>query len=101
MRLALAQINTTIGDFAGNLRKIHGAIERARAERADVVILPELAVCGYPPGDLLERPSFLRDQTRALEELVPASRDVAILAGAVLPAPQGTPKRLSNAAVLL
>jgi NAD+ synthase (glutamine-hydrolysing) len=101
MRLALAQINTTIGDFAGNLRKIHAAVERARAERADVVILPELAVCGYPPGDLLERPSFLRDQTRALEELVPASRDIAILTGAVLPAPQGAPKHLSNAAVLL
>jgi NAD+ synthetase len=101
MRLALAQINTTIGDFAGNLRKIRQAVERARAERADVVILPELAVCGYPPGDLLERPSFLRDQTRALEELVPASREIAILTGAVLPAPQGAPKHLSNAAVLL
>jgi len=101
MRLALAQINTTIGDFAGNLRKIRAAVERAREARADVVILPELAVCGYPPGDLLERPSFLRDQTRALEELVPASRDVAILTGAVLPAPQGAPKHLSNAAVLL
>jgi len=101
MRIALGQINTTIGDFAGNLRKIRGAVERARAERADVVILPELAVCGYPPGDLLERPTFLRDQTRALEELVPESRDVAILTGAVLPAPQGAPKRLSNAAVLL
>jgi NAD+ synthase (glutamine-hydrolysing) len=101
MRVALAQINTTIGDFEGNLRAIHQAVARARAERADVVVLPELAVCGYPPGDLLERPSFLRDQTRALEELVPASREVAILTGAVLPAPQGAPKRLANAAVLL
>ncbi|HTO69327.1 MAG TPA: NAD+ synthase [Myxococcota bacterium] len=101
MRVALGQLNTTIGDFAGNLRKIRGAIERARAERADVVVLPELAVCGYPPGDLLERPTFLRDQTRALEELVAESRDIAILTGAVLPAPQGAPKRLSNAAVLL
>ena len=101
MRLALAQINTTIGDFAGNLRAIRSAVARARAERADVVVLPELAVCGYPPGDLLERPSFLRDQTRALEELVPESRDIAILTGAVLPAPQGAPKHLSNAAVLL
>ncbi len=101
MRLALAQINTTIGDFEGNLRKIRSAVERAREARADVVVLPELAVCGYPPGDLLERPSFLRDQTRALDELVPLSREVAILAGAVLPAPQGAPKRLSNAAVLL
>ncbi|HTO56090.1 MAG TPA: NAD+ synthase [Myxococcota bacterium] len=101
MRLALAQINTTIGDFAGNLRAIKAAVERAKVERADVVVLPELAVCGYPPGDLLDRPSFLRDQTRALDELVALSREVAIVAGAVLPAPQGAPKRLSNAAVLL
>ena len=92
MRLALAQINTTIGDFAGNLRKIREAAARAVAERADVVILPELAVCGYPPGDLLERPSFLRDQTRRSTSCAPASRAIAILAGAVLPAPQGAPQ---------
>ena len=101
MRVALAQVNLTIGDFAGNLRKIREALVRARAERAELVILPELGISGYPPGDLLERPSFLRDHTRALEELVPESRDIAILTGAILPAPDGGPKRISNSAVLL
>ncbi len=101
MRVALAQTNLTIGDFAGNLRKIREALVRARAERADLLILPELGISGYPPGDLLERASFLRDHTRALEELVPESRDIAILTGAILPAPGGGPKRISNSAVLL
>ena len=89
------------GTSRGTSRKIREAAARALAERADVVVLPELAVCGYPPGDLLERPSFLRDQTQALDELAAESREIAILTGAVLPAPQGAPKRLSNAAVLL
>ena len=101
MRVALAQTNLTIGDFAGNLRKIRDVLVRARAERADLLILPELGISGYPPGDLLERASFLRDHTRALEELVLESRDIAILTGAILPAPDGGPKRLSNSAVLL
>ena len=65
------------------------------------MILPELGISGYPPGDLLERASFLRDHTRALEELVTESRDIAILTGAILPAPEGGPKRISNSAVLL
>ena len=101
MRVALAQMNLTIGDFAGNLRRIREALSRARAEGAELLMLPELGISGYPPGDLLERPSFLRDHTRALEELVPESRDIAILTGAILPAPEGGPKRISNSAVLL
>ena len=67
MRVALAQINLTIGDFAGNLQKIRDSLARAREQRADLLVLPELGISGYPPGDLLERPSFLRDHTRALE----------------------------------
>jgi NAD+ synthase (glutamine-hydrolysing) len=101
MRVALAQLDLTIGDFAGNLAKIRGALVRARGLRADLVVLPELGISGYPPGDLLERPSFLRDHTRALEALVGESRDIAILTGAILPAPDGGPKRISNSAVLL
>ena len=101
MRVALAQINLTIGDFAGNLQKIRDSLARAREQRADLLVLPELGISGYPPGDLLERPSFLRDHTRALEELVSESREIAILTGAILPAPDGGPKRISNSAVLL
>lgn len=101
MRVALAQTNLTIGDFEGNLVRIRAAIARARAENADLVVLPELGISGYPPGDLLERPSFLREQARALDALVAESRHVAILTGAIVPAPEGGPKRIANAAVLL
>ena len=60
MRIALAQINPTVGDFSGNLRKIAEFVERAAAEGAALVMFPELATCGYPPADLLEKESFVR-----------------------------------------
>ena len=66
MRIAAAQINTTIGDFDGNLAKIRGAVARAREAGAELLVVPELAISGYPPMDLLERPSFLADQSAAL-----------------------------------
>ena len=101
VRIALAQINTTIGDFAGNLERIRAAVERARRERADLCVLPELALCGYPPMDLLERESFLLDQQRALEQVAELARGVAIVTGAVVPAPGGGRRKLTNAAVAL
>lgn len=85
MRLALAQINTTIGDFGGNLAKVRAAIARAREAGADLVVLPELALCGYPPMDLLDRPSFLREQAAALEALRSDTRGIAVVTGAVMP----------------
>jgi NAD+ synthetase len=102
MRLAIGQLNTTIGDFQGNLAKARAALARARAAGADVLVLPELAICGYPPCDLLERPSFLRETERALAELASETRgDVAILTGTVLPAPEGGAKHIVNAAVVM
>ena len=59
MRIALAQINPTVGDFAGNTRLILNFTTRAAAQGADLVLFPELAICGYPPADLLEKKSFL------------------------------------------
>ena len=60
MRLALAQINTTVGDLDGNRERILQAIAEARGAEADLVLLPELAVTAYPPEDLLLRPGFIR-----------------------------------------
>ena len=101
MRIALAQVNPTVGDLAGNRRLVEEAAAKAASERADVVVLPELVLTGYPPMDLLERDGFVRDQLRELDALLPASREVAIVLGAVIPWTQGRPNPLANAAVLL
>jgi NAD+ synthase (glutamine-hydrolysing) len=81
MRLALAQINTTVGDLDGNRERIVRAIEEARDAGAELVLLPELAVTGYPPEDLLLRPGFIRAAERSLAEVAKAARDIAALVG--------------------
>jgi NAD+ synthase (glutamine-hydrolysing) len=68
MRVALAQINTTVGDIWGNVERMSGALERALDSGADLVAYPELTIPGYPPEDLLMRPSFIEDNRRALDE---------------------------------
>lgn len=101
MRVALAQINPTVGDLSGNRRLVEEAAAKAAAAGARLVVFPELVLTGYPPMDLLEREGFVRDQIRELEALAPASRDVALAVGAVVPLATKRPKHLGNAAVLL
>ena len=72
-RLALAQMNPTVGDLQGNANKILGIIELARSNHVDLVAFPELAICGYPPEDLLLQPSFLREIRDALTYVMNAS----------------------------
>ncbi|HUD23656.1 MAG TPA: NAD+ synthase [Acidobacteriaceae bacterium] len=85
MKIALAQINPTVGDFAGNARLILDYTERAAKQSADLVIFPELAVCGYPPADLLEKMSFLDRARQTLDELAATTiSGPAILCGAAL-----------------
>jgi NAD+ synthase (glutamine-hydrolysing) len=81
MRLALAQINTTVGDLDGNRARILEAIGDATGAGADLVLVPELAVTGYPPEDLLLRPGFLRAAAESLEEIAAATGDVVTLVG--------------------
>src|SRR5215212_8178189 len=81
MRLALAQINSTVGDIAGNTAKIIDYIRRARADGAELIAFPELAICGYPPEDLLLKMSFLRQCEEALAEIAAASQDVVVVVG--------------------
>ncbi len=66
LRLAMAQINCTVGDLDGNVNKIVSNLRRAREEGADIVAFPELATTGYPPEDLLLKPSFIEDNLFAL-----------------------------------
>jgi len=83
VKVALAQINTTIGDFAGNEVKILRAYENAGAAGAEIVVFPELATCGYPPRDLLLKPSFVEANLELLDRLAKASTKTAMLVGYV------------------
>ena len=103
MRIALAQIDPTVGDFTGNIEKIVAASRRAFETGARLAVFSELAVCGYPPADLLEKPSFLKRAVSAVEELAAATRELptALLVGVALPAGDTSGKPAVNAAVLI
>ncbi len=103
MKIALAQVDPTVGDFTGNLEKIVAASQHAAQAGARLVVFSELAVCGYPPADFLEKPSFLARCREAVDELAEATRDLpaAVLAGVALPSDSDAGKPAVNAAVLL
>lgn len=81
MKIALAQINTTVGDIAGNADKIISYIKRARDENADIVVFPELALSGYPPEDLLLKKSFLKKNKTYLERIIDGSGSIFVVVG--------------------
>ena len=102
MKIALAQINPTVGDFSGNTLRILDFADRAACLGADLVVFPELAICGYPPADLLEKASFLARAGRALEELATHTlTGPAILVGTVQAADAPDGKHVRNVAALL
>ncbi len=83
LRIAMAQINPTVGDLAGNRDKIIETIGLARKTGADIVAFPELAVTGYPPEDLLLKPQFARDNLRTLKDIQRATRGITAVIGFV------------------
>jgi NAD+ synthase (glutamine-hydrolysing) len=104
VKIALAQINPTVGDFQGNTNKIIEFAREASAAQADVVMFPELAVCGYPPADFLDKPSFVARASEAVAEIAAAAtagRSLAVICGYVTPAPPGSGKQVANSAALL
>jgi NAD+ synthase (glutamine-hydrolysing) len=82
MRLALAQMNTVVGDLDGNRERIVARLEEAQEAGADLVLLPELATTGYPPEDLLLRPGFLRAAAKTLDAVAAETKGIAALVGA-------------------
>ncbi|MSQ22578.1 MAG: NAD+ synthase [Dehalococcoidia bacterium] len=80
-RLAMVQMNPTVGDLEGNTAKILQYIDDARSLGADLAAFPELAICGYPPEDLLFKPQFIRDNRRYLDQVVAASKGIAVVVG--------------------
>jgi len=103
VKIALAQINPTIGDFDGNARKILDFTQRAMQGGANIILFPEMSVCGYPPADLLEKPAFVARAGQVVEEIAAqtASSKIAIVCGYVTPAHHGTGKHVMNSAALL
>jgi NH3-dependent NAD+ synthetase len=103
VKIALVQIDPTVGDFTGNLDKIVTASSRAAALGARLAVFSELAICGYPPADFLEKPSFLARCRSAVDELAAATSGLstAVLAGVALAADGDRGKPAVNAAVLL
>lgn len=83
LRLALAQINSTVGDLAGNVQKISEAIERAKEKRADLIAFPELAISGYPPEDLLLKPQFIEENLQALQKVAKRCKGLTAIVGFV------------------
>ncbi len=96
LRIGLAQINTTVGDFKGNVRKIKETIDQARSQGVDLLAFPELAISGYPPEDLLFKPQFINENLKALDQVVEYTAGLTVVAGFV-----DARKDLFNAAAVI
>ncbi len=83
LRVGLAQLDPTVGDLEGNATRMVEWIGRARTERCDLVVFPELCLTGYPPEDLVLKPAFVRDNLRCRDRVVAATRGIAVVGGFV------------------
>src|SRR5690242_18088586 len=98
MRVLAAQKNFTVGDMEGNAKKILASIRSARAKHADIVLFSELALCGYPPEDLLLHPSFIDAQEKYLERIIAASQGLFVVVGTIRRNPNKGEKPILNSA---
>lgn len=101
MKIALGQINPTIGDFSGNARKIIQYSQRALAAGAGLAVFPEMSVCGYPARDWMEKPAFVVKCREAVEQIAQNTRGIAVIVGYATPAQSETGKSVQNSAALL
>ncbi len=103
VKIALGQINSTVGDFSGNASRIVDFCRRAASAGAGLVVFPELSVCGYPPRDLVEKPAFVAKNQETAERIaqVIQQHNIAAIVGMVTPAQAETGKSVMNSAALL
>jgi len=101
VKIALGQINPTVGDFSGNAAKMIEFSRRAQAAGAGLILFPELSVCGYPPRDLVERQSFVARNRESAEQIAASTRGISVICGLVTPAESETGKSVMNSAALL
>jgi NAD+ synthase/NAD+ synthase (glutamine-hydrolysing) len=101
VKIALGQINPTVGDFSGNATKIIQFALRARSAGAGLILFPELSVSGYPPRDLVERPSFVARNRVTVERIAVETQGIAVICGMVTAAEADSGKKVMNSAALL
>jgi NAD+ synthase (glutamine-hydrolysing) len=101
VKIALGQINPTVNDFAGNAAKIVVFSRRAQTAGAQLILFPELSVCGYPPRDLVERSSFVARNRETLDQIAAQTRGISVVCGVVTPALASSGKSVMNSAALL
>jgi NAD+ synthase (glutamine-hydrolysing) len=101
VKIALGQINPTVGDFAGNSAKIVDFAQQAQAAGTGLIMFPELSVCGYPPRDLVERASFVEHNRQTVEQIAAETHGIVVICGLVTPAQAETGKSVMNSAALL
>jgi len=101
VKIALGQINPTVGDFPGNAAKIVNFSRQARAAGAGLILFPELSVCGYPPRDLVERPTFVSKNRESVDRIAAETKGIAVICGLVTPAQAETGKSVMNSAAFL
>lgn len=101
MKIALAQLDLHIGNFEGNLEKMKGMVTKAKALKADIILFPELATCGYPPRDFLEFDDFIRKSYASVEALTALAKGIAIVVGSPSRNPKPEGKDLFNSAFVL
>lgn len=101
MKILVAQLDPTIGDLEGNSRKIIAALRKAREKKADLVVFPEMAICGYPPEDLVLHDSFVKGVEEALQRIIPETKGLMAVVGMVRRNLSSGEKPLHNSAAVL
>src|SRR5271154_5571473 len=98
MRIGLGQINPTVGDISGNIEKMAGFAREASSRKADLIVFPELSVTGYPPRDLVEKPSFVERSRQGLRDLARKTADlpIGVIAGYVGESKSATGQHAAN-----
>ena len=101
MKIALAQLNYHVGNFASNTQKIIAAIRQSEQKKADLVVFSELAVCGYPPRDFLEFNDFIEQCKTSIDEIVKHTQKISVLVGSPRRNPERNGKDLFNSVFFL
>jgi NAD+ synthase (glutamine-hydrolysing) len=101
VKIALGQINPTVGDFSGNVKKITDFSQRALSAGAGLILFPEMSICGYPARDWVEKPAFVEKCRESAEQIAAGTRGIAVICGSVTPTHSPTGKTVMNSALFM